>query len=122
MLAEPLRERTAAALSLRLFGAFDARLGALPLPPTRTRKEQWLLALLILRQGQAVDRSWLAGTLWPESPESGALGNLRRSLADLRRVLGSEAVRLTAPGPRTISLDPTGASVDVLEFDAAVRR
>src|SRR3954471_14073188 len=120
MIAESLPERATAALSIRLFGAFDARLDGSPLPTTRSRKEQWLLAILVLRKGQAVDRSWLAGTLWAESPESGALGTLRRSRMDVRRVLGPQAGRLTAPGHRTISLDSTGACVDVLEFDAAV--
>src|SRR2546425_992910 len=105
MIAEPPPEQPVSALSIRLFGAYDVRLGGSSLPATRTRKEQWLLALLVLRHGQAVDRSWLAGTLWPESQESAALGNLRRSLMDLRRVLGPEARRLVAPTPRTISLD-----------------
>ena len=52
-----------APLTLRLFGSFEAVCAGLPLPPTRTRKEIWLLCLLALRQGVAVEREWLAGVL-----------------------------------------------------------
>jgi predicted ATPase/DNA-binding SARP family transcriptional activator len=93
-----------------------------PLPRLRTRRGEWLLALLILRSGHEVDRAWLAGTLWPDSTEAQALTNLRVSLADLRRALGSEAGRLRSPTPRTVSLDLTGADVDLLTFDAALTR
>src|SRR5262249_34245795 len=87
-----------------------------------TRKEVWLLALLTLRHGQAVDRSFLAGTLWPDAPEERALAYLRSSLYDLRRALGPEASRLSAPSSRAVSLNPLGASADLLEFDDCVKR
>jgi predicted ATPase/DNA-binding SARP family transcriptional activator len=87
----------------------------------RTRKDQWLLALLALRPGAEVARTWLAGTLWPESAEPAALANLRNALKDLRRALGPEAARLRCPTTRTFALDLTGAALDVREFDTAVR-
>src|SRR5262249_36596587 len=92
------------------------------LPRLRTRQGHWLLALLALRHGEEVERSWLAGTLWPDS--SGPLGyhSLRSSLADLRRCLGEDAVRLRSPTPRTLCLDLAAVNVDVLAFDAAVAR
>ena len=77
---------------MRLFGPFTVLRDGQPLPPLRTRKGQSLLALLVLRAGRAVERPWLAGVLWPESPEAQARYNLRRSLSDLRQALGSEAV------------------------------
>ncbi len=98
------------------------RLHDAPLPSLRTRKHQWLLALLALRHDRAVDRDWLAGTLWPESPNSQALYNLRRCLSDLRTALGSEGERLGTSAPRTISLSLADATVDVLAFDAAIAR
>jgi predicted ATPase/DNA-binding SARP family transcriptional activator len=111
-----------APLTLRFFGSYEARRADAPLPRLRSRTGQWLLALLVLRHEQALARSWLAGLLWPETPETTALANLRRSLLDLRRVLGADAGRLTAPTPRTLRLDLAGASVDVLAFDAALAR
>src|SRR5947208_14859209 len=53
-------------LELRLFGPMEVRTGSSPLPRLRSRKGLWLLALLALRAGRAVERSWLAGTLWPD--------------------------------------------------------
>ena len=107
---------------LRLFGSFDAQVAGQPLPRLRTQKGQWLLALLLLRQGRQTERTWLAGVFWPESSESQALANLRLSLTDLRRALGTEAGRLQSPTPRTLHLDMTGAWTDVTTFDAAMRQ
>jgi DNA-binding SARP family transcriptional activator len=92
-------------IELRLLGTFSLSIGGAPIPPLRTRKGQWLLALLALRDGRAVDRSWLAGMLWPDSLEEQSLCNLRRALTDLRSALGPAADRICAPTPRTLSLD-----------------
>lgn len=110
----------ASSLELKLLGPFEVRVGAQPLAPIHSRKEHWLLALLALRHGRAVERSWLAGTLWPESTESQALFNLRLTLSDLRKALDSEAKRIHAPSRHTLSLDLSGADVDLVYFDAAV--
>src|SRR5256714_6815528 len=93
-----------AVLSLRLFGPFDARLHGAPLARRRSRKGEWLLALLVLRHGRPVERAWLAGMLWPASPSSEALALMRRELTDLRRALGTEAGRLNAPTAHTLCL------------------
>src|SRR5437667_11981593 len=107
-------------LTLRLFGPFEVRVNGAPLPRLRSRKGLWLLALLALRQGQAVERDWLAGLLWPENSQSDALYNLRRNLASLRRALGAEAGRLCSPTPHTLRLDLAGTEVDIAAFDAAI--
>ena len=115
-------EPTGTMLSLRLFGPFQAGWGQRALPRLRTRKEQWLLALLALRSPSGVEREWLAGTLWPECDESRAFSNLRRSLSNLRAVLGPDAMRIVSPTPGSIALDTAGMEVDVAAFDAALRR
>jgi predicted ATPase/DNA-binding SARP family transcriptional activator len=107
---------------LRLFGDFAVQVESRTAPPVRYRKSHWLLALLALHRGQEVDRAWLSALLWPDSSGSQALYNLRRSLAELRRVLGPEGPRLGSPTPRTLALDLTSAQVDVVTFDAAVTR
>jgi predicted ATPase/DNA-binding SARP family transcriptional activator len=115
-------ELAPASFSLQLLGPFAARLNAAPLPPLRTRKDAWLLGLLVLHHPRPLDRAWLAGLLWPASPEPNALANLRKSLKSLRRALGPEADRLLTPTPRSLALDLAGAEVDLLAFDAAIRR
>src|SRR5438270_3916182 len=111
---------SAVPLALHLFGPFEVRLHGQPLPRLRSRKGQWLLALLTLRHGGEVDRSWLAGTLWPDSPEAAALASLRSCLKDLRRALGAEAARLHSPTARLLALALAGAQADVVAFDAAI--
>jgi DNA-binding SARP family transcriptional activator len=111
---------TLAPLSICLFGPFEARVNGAPLPRLRSRKGQWLLALLALRAGREVQRTWLVGMLWPDSPEAAALASLRSSLKDLRRALGAESARLRSPTPHTLALDLCGADADVLAFDAAI--
>jgi predicted ATPase/DNA-binding SARP family transcriptional activator len=96
------------------------RLQGHPLPPLRSQKSQWLLALLALQRGRAVQRAWLAGTLWPESSDRQAAFNLTRNLSDLRRALGPTARRLEAPTSRTLRLDLVGVKADVLIFDEAI--
>ena len=40
---------------LQLFGAFAAQVDGQPLPPLRSRKGHWLLALLALQRAGAMD-------------------------------------------------------------------
>jgi hypothetical protein len=109
-------------LTLRLFGPFVAEVDGIPLLPFRTRKGQWLLALLTLRHGAEVDRDWLAGVLWPESSQSMALANVRGRLADLRRVLGSQGFRLRSPALPQPLRGPHQRRGGPARFDAAIRR
>jgi predicted ATPase/DNA-binding SARP family transcriptional activator len=109
-------------VAVRLLGPLDIRVHGQPLPRLRSQSGQWLLALLALRHGRAVEREWLAGTLWPESSQSQGAANLRRTLTDLRGALGPEAVRLRSPSSHALVLDLAGVSVDLLEFDAALAR
>jgi class 3 adenylate cyclase/DNA-binding SARP family transcriptional activator len=115
-------DRSEPVLALCLFGLFEARVGGRPLSRLRSHRGEWPLALLALRAGQAVERHWLAGTVWPDSSEAQALTNLRVTLADLRRALGGAGERLRTPTPRSLCLELTGAQVDVVEFDTAVAR
>jgi DNA-binding SARP family transcriptional activator len=77
---------------------------------------------LVLRHDRPVERSWLAGSLWPQHPEEAALANLRNTLVDLRRALGPQGERLRAPSRHTLALDLAGADVDVVAFDQAVKQ
>src|SRR5262245_19808992 len=110
-----------APLEIHLFGPLRVVVRGEPMPRVRSRSIEWLLALLALRHGRAVSRSWLAGTLWPESEESQALQNLRHALVELRRALGPESTRIQSPSRDALTLDLGGAEVDVVRFDAAMR-
>src|SRR5947209_1419690 len=107
-------------LEIRLFGSMEVRLGAQTALRPRTRKAMWLLALLALRAGRAVERGWLAETLWPDVSTAQARRSLRQCLHDLRLALGPEARRLSGEAPRALRLDAGDVFVDVLAFDAAI--
>src|SRR4051794_21342583 len=119
-----LTERSTAAppLALHLFGPFAAFVHGTPLARQPSRKGQWLLAMLALRAGREVERSWLMELLWPNSPTAQAAMSLRASLLHLRRAFGSEAGRLYSPTYRGLALNLAGAEVDVLAFDQALVR
>jgi DNA-binding SARP family transcriptional activator len=104
----------------RLFGPFDASVHGEPMRPLRSRRGYWLFSILALRAGRHIDRSWLAGTLWPESTEQQALSNLRRTLADLRASLGPEAFRVSNGAGRTLKLNLSGCWADLPQFDALI--
>jgi DNA-binding SARP family transcriptional activator len=95
---------TSPALCVRLFGPLEIRLFDRPLPRLRSRKEPLLIALLALHPGRELERRWLAGALWSDSPEGAALTSLRTSLKDIRRALGGAADLIQAPRPRALCL------------------
>src|SRR5262249_37020732 len=107
-------------LLIHLFGPLRVLVDAEPLPPLRTRSVEWLLALLVLRHDRTVERSWLAGTLWPDSQERQELRNLRNDLVSLRKALGCEGARIQSPTRDTLTLNLEGAEADVVRFDRAI--
>lgn len=109
---------TLSACQILLFGPMSVQINSSPMPALRTRKGMWLLAILVLQHPKAVDRSWLAATLWPDSDNADALRNLRDSLYDLRKALGDQAFRIVSPTARTLSMDLVNAEVDLLTFDS----
>lgn len=111
------KETEGVAVKIRLLGPFDVRLSGQPMVPLRSRRGQWLLAQLALRQGREVDRTWLAGILWPDSPDTQALASLRRTLTDLRAAMGDFGAKIVTPTPKTLVLLEDGVNVDAVEFD-----
>jgi predicted ATPase/DNA-binding SARP family transcriptional activator len=111
-------ESTIPPLRMRLFGMFDVLCAGAPLPRLRGQKVKWLLALLALRHGSHIDRGWLAAMLWPEDDRP--RNSLNTSVNDLRTALGPEAYRLSGT-PQTLCLDLSGADIDVIIFDAAIK-
>ena len=108
-------------LEIKLFGAMEVQVNGVPLPPLRSRKELWLLALLALQNGRPVKRARLAQELWPfpDHAVDQAAYNLRRGLTNLRKALGTEAYRLQSPTLDTLRLNIENANVDIAEWEVA---
>jgi predicted ATPase/DNA-binding SARP family transcriptional activator len=108
-------------LTILVFGPMQVLVHNRPLPPFRSRKALWLLALMALRQGRSVEREWLAGALWPDTDTGRAFTNLRVNISELRQAFGDQGERLSSPNRRSLALDLTGARVDLHIFDAAIQ-
>lgn len=104
-----------AALTVRLLGSFEARLGASPLIQFPTRKARALLAYLAFRPGQAHSRDEVADLLWSTRGDEQARGSLRRTLSDLRKSL-SDPQWLIIDGDM-LALGTDEVAVDVAAFE-----
>ncbi|OJU64179.1 MAG: hypothetical protein BGO01_18815 [Armatimonadetes bacterium 55-13] len=108
-------------LTIQLLGPMHVQVGGKALPPLRSRKAYWLLALMTLRANRPVQRVWLASMLWPDAEQGKALANLRTVMSELRKALGEEKERLHPGDHQTVYLNLEGAHVDLREFDKAIQ-
>ena len=116
------KDTGSALLDLRLFGQAEVRVRGLDITGRLSKRAQWLMAILALREGRPIERHRLAGMIWPESTDAAALFNLRQTLASLRKELGEAKGCLQAVSPRSVVL-PLSADVrvDVTEFDGCCK-
>ena len=68
-------------VSLSLLGSFELQVDEEP--RTVSIPAQRLLAMLALDHGKIMERSYVAGTLWPDSTDTAARSNLRSALSSL---------------------------------------
>ncbi len=115
----PDKDVIGAPFSVRMFGPMEVLIHGNPLPKLRSRKGLWIVALLALANGKELDRSWIAYTLWPDSDEDKALGNLRQSIYDMRIAMGSESERLISSATK-LRLNTVDADIDIITFDECV--
>lgn len=106
-----------AALTIRLLGSFEARLGAGPPVSLPTKKARALLAYLAARPAQARSRDEIAELLWGARADEQARGSLRRTLSDLRKALPlDDGAWLVSEGD-AVKLDARSVEVDVAQFE-----
>jgi predicted ATPase/DNA-binding SARP family transcriptional activator len=110
------------AISVKLFGHPSVEING-SLRSLRHRRPMLILCLLLARQGRPIARMALSEAIWPEFDSDSGSVNLRRAVADLRLLLGSEASRLEAVDRRELSfrVDET-LTCDLLNFDVAAHR
>ena len=97
----------ASRLQLRLFGCFDVQVEDHSVEIAR--REQRLLAFLALRGRRP--RSYVAGVLWPDTPEHRALASLRAAVLRCRKLVGD----VLEVGRTSLALSPE-VSVDVSDL------
>jgi len=105
-------------LEVQLFGPLEVRDGDRVLD-VRRRKQRALLAVLALRAGEAVSVDRLVEDIWGETPPKTARHALENYVSDLRRTIGSDAIR-TEPAGYVLAVGLE--QVDVLRLEHALDR
>lgn len=106
-------------LAVNLFGAFSVQRDEQTIDSFATAKARGLLAYLAVEGTRPLDRSHLAGFLWPEVLDESARGNLRYTLSNVRKTIGDQ----TAEPPylqitrRTIQINPDALDADKVVVD-----
>jgi predicted ATPase/DNA-binding SARP family transcriptional activator len=105
-------------LELRLLGGVEARRDGQALP-LGGRRQEALLALLMLARGRVVTTDHLIDQLWGGEPPDGAPATLRSYVSRLRTVLGDDAPIRGRAGGYLLEVDPD--ALDVERFERLVR-
>jgi predicted ATPase/DNA-binding SARP family transcriptional activator len=108
----------AAPLELRLLGGVEARRDS-RLLPLGGRRQEALLAHLLLARGRVVATDHLIDELWAGEPPEGATATLRSYVSRLRSVLGDEAPIRGRAGGYVLDVEPD--IVDAERFERLVR-
>ena len=107
------------AISIRLFGELELRVGTARLPRLESARARSLLAFLLLHRDAPQSRQRLAFMLWPDSTEAQARTNLRHLIHTLRQAT-PEIERFVDVTPQTLWWrDDVPSWVDIAAFDAA---
>ena len=106
---------------IELLGKLRFTFGQQMITSINTNRMRSLLAFLVLHGESAQSREHLAFLLWPESGDAQARTNLRQLLHNLRRALPVECSLLVSDNQTVQWLPDSSCTIDVIEFEAAVR-
>ncbi|TAM72625.1 hypothetical protein EPN44_15125 [bacterium] len=112
-----------APLQVRMFGPFDARVGAREIPWVR-RRDQQIVQYLLLRPNGSATRSEVIETFWPDANSDAAAQSLRTACSNVRKalsaVVGAVNVERYFCSRGDVALRPQSLSVDVRQFRVQV--
>ncbi len=106
-------------LEISLLGGFLLRRGGVPLEPMPSRLARSLFAFLVTNRERAHTRDLLAGTFWPDMPDSKARRRLSHALWQIRSGTGhSDEAPILLTTTDTVRLHPNADFwLDVDEFE-----
>ncbi len=107
-------------LGFSVLGSLEAEVDGVPVR-LGGRREQRLLASLLINAGRLVPASYLVGTMWPDRPPKTAVRQVSNAIARLRHDLGvaRSAVVTTGSAYRIVT---SSASLDSARFEAGYRQ
>ncbi|MEV6910707.1 BTAD domain-containing putative transcriptional regulator [Amycolatopsis sp. NPDC051071] len=106
-------------LSFSVLGSLEAEVDGVPVR-LGGRREQRLLASLLINAGRLVPASYLIGTMWPESPPKTAVRQVSNAIARLRHDLGVARSAVITTGS-AYRIATSSASLDSARFEADYR-
>ncbi|MEM7532521.1 MAG: BTAD domain-containing putative transcriptional regulator [Chloroflexota bacterium] len=120
-------------LDITLLGPFTIHRNQQNLDQFSTAKARALLAYLAVEGIHPLNRSHLAGLLWPDRLEASARGSLRHALSNLRKVIGDASTNSPTHRPylhttrHTVQINPDALgdgtiTVDVTRFQRLYQR
>ncbi len=111
-------------LSINLLGPFQATINTKPIPESRSKRIEALLAYLAVEQATAHRRETLVGLLFPDMPDAQARTNLRQTLTRLRRAIQDAKAQppflIITRESTQFNID-SRSSVDVIAFTQLLR-
>jgi DNA-binding SARP family transcriptional activator len=115
-----------APVAVRCLGAFEFAVAGVPVDLDGLRAQaRCVLRVLSMQYGQPMHEERLVATLWPDAPLKRAKHRLQVAISSLRALLrpyAGAAGGIVRHGSAYVLALPPGSTVDVVEFDAAVRR
>jgi DNA-binding SARP family transcriptional activator len=105
-------------LRIHLFGGFLLERGEWALPPIASRAGRSLFAYLVVNRDRPLQRDLLAGTFWPDLPDSRARRRLSHTLWQIQDVVNTDSSSHLDVTTDTLAFDAsTPYWLDVEEFD-----
>ncbi|HEU4894909.1 MAG TPA: BTAD domain-containing putative transcriptional regulator, partial [Acidimicrobiia bacterium] len=105
-------------LRIHLFGGFLLERGEWALPPIASRAGRSLFAYLVVNRDRPLQRDLLAGTFWPDLPDSRARRRLSHTLWQIQDVVNTDSSSHLDVTTDTLAFDAsTPFWLDVEEFD-----
>ena len=105
-------------LHIHLFGGFLLERGGVSLPPIASRTGRSLFAHLVMQPDRPIQRDLLAGTFWPELPDSRARRRLSHTLWQIQDVVNAPGASHLDVTTDTLAFKAsTPYWLDVEEFD-----
>ena len=105
-------------LRIHLFGGFLLERGEWALAPIASRAGRSLFAYLVIHRDRPLQRDYVAGTFWPDLPESRARRRLSHTLWQIQDVVNTDSASYLDVTTDTLAFDASSPIwLDVDEFD-----
>ena len=105
-------------VNVQLLGGLSLKYQGRTLPPLPTRTARSLLGFLLVNRELPHPREWLAGTFWPDLPETRARRRLSHALWQIQQTLAELPAPLIVLTADTVRIgDQVNLVIDVEEFE-----